>query len=195
MKRAAALLVFAFAALPSAQAAPRKEAAPRKAACSGKPIDKAICADQTLSALSTEVRRLDAAAGKDKASREAVAAGRNAWLAERDACGAKARDCLLEQHMARIAALRLSGSDDPKGLSAGPKVYSCEGLSEPISATTAKTKTPVAYLAWGQWAYALTGSDAGYAVELDQGPMSWTPTPSGATLAIPGRGVMACVAR
>jgi uncharacterized protein len=167
-------------------------AARKRAVCSGKPVERAICADATLSGLASEVSRLNAAAGADKGRRKEIAAENRAWLAERDACGAEAKDCLIEQHMARIVALRSAGAHDPKGVSSGPLAYRCDGLAERVQAAYAKTATPIAYLTWGEWAYALKGAQGAYLAELEEGPMRWSPEGERATLSIPGRGTMAC---
>lgn len=187
---------IATCAILVAAAASTADAAPKKrAACAGGAIERSICSDATLAGLAAEVRRLNAAAGgADKARRAEVAASDKAWRADRDACGAEYKDCLLEQHMARIAALRGEGASDPKGISEGPAAWSCSGLAETVMATTARSATPVAYLAWGQWSYALKGAQGAYLIELDEGPMRWSAEGGKATLVIPGRGELACSA-
>lgn len=168
-------------------------------ACKGGAVERAICADADLSALARETDRLAkvALASKQmtKEARAAFAERAGAWRSRREACGAAARDCLIDQHLARILALRQITPADAKGTSRGPFVYACEGIAETVSAITVAGKTPRAFLVWGDFDYALVGgagADGGYAAELDTGPMTFATTQDGATLTLPGRGARAC---
>lgn len=182
-----------LACTPSAHAAGKS----RKAgACPGGAVARAICADADLAALARETERLAkvALASKTmtKEARAVFAERTKDWRGERDACGVEARDCLIERHLARLLALRQITPDDARGTSHGPFVYACEGVAETVSAITVAGKTPRAYLAWGDYAYALAGADGRYAAELDSGAMRFATGEGGATLTLPGRGDSAC---
>ncbi|MBL8590327.1 MAG: hypothetical protein JNK46_17465 [Methylobacteriaceae bacterium] len=182
-------IALAIVAITPAEAAKKK-------ACAGGAIERAICADADLAALARETERLSALAlaGRQmtKEARAVFAAGAKDWRGERDACGAQGRDCLIEQHLSRINALRQITPTDAKGTSRGPTLYVCDGLAETVSAITVSGRTPRAYLAWGDYAFALSGKDGSYATELDSGLMTFATAPGGATLGLPGRGERAC---
>ena len=176
------------------------EAAKRPTCKAGSAVERTICADADLAALSREVVRLNALAASDKAlnkdARANLADAQKTFLAERDACGAQS-GCLADSMVGRIHALRqipAARAKDAAGISAGPLAYACEGIAQTVLATTVRTKAPRVFLGWSDFDYVLVAAKAGepYQTELDTGAMSFAPEGETATLTVPGSPPRAC---
>lgn len=111
------------------------------------PVETAVCADPDLAQLDRELARVYRLARKAPDADRLVPAQRR-WLEVRDSCAAAADRhlCLRDAYVARIAGLRQGLADETAGLSLGPFVYRCDGLTEPVVAVFVNTDASVVHL-------------------------------------------------
>lgn len=107
-ERIALLETLEIQAPPVVQALPDVPT-PRPTWCpqAGTPTERAICANDDLSALDLELEAIYKARRQrlNDNAREALLSEQRSWLRKRNACGAQ-NDCLVQSYAARLQVLR-----------------------------------------------------------------------------------------